>query len=114
MIFLRGFLRLNELRSVINFVNKKQCIKFEIMGISLAVQWLILHAPNAGVTGSIPGWGTNSLHASGHSVKKEFCLKLYQNIKFPDKISNKKKKRVGAQADPGLYIKNRAVPSSYC
>ena len=79
-----------------------------------AVQWLILHAPNAGVTGSIPGWGTNSLHASGHSVKKEFCLKLYQNIKFPDKISNKKKKRVGAQADPGLYIKNRAVPSSYC
>ena len=56
MIFLRGLLRLNELRSVINFVNKKQCVKSEIMGTSLAVQWLILQAPNAGVTGSIPGW----------------------------------------------------------
>ena len=28
-------------------------------GTSLVVQWLRLHAPNAGGPGSIPGWGTN-------------------------------------------------------
>ncbi|TEA36103.1 hypothetical protein DBR06_SOUSAS11510010, partial [Sousa chinensis] len=27
---------------------------------SLVVQWLRLHAPNAGGRGSIPGWGTRS------------------------------------------------------
>ena len=27
---------------------------------SLVVQWLRLHAPNAGSLGSIPGWGTRS------------------------------------------------------
>ena len=39
---------------------------------SLAVQWLRLHAPNAGGTGSIPGWGTNILHTAwrGHEKKK--------------------------------------------
>ena len=42
------------------------------MGTSLVVQWLILHASNAGVTGSIPGWETNILHASWHCVKKSF------------------------------------------
>ena len=29
-------------------------------GTSLVVQWLRLHAPNAGSLGSIPGWGTRS------------------------------------------------------
>ena len=34
-------------------------------GISLVVQWLRLHAPNAGGPGSIPGQGTRSLtHAA--------------------------------------------------
>ncbi|TEA37253.1 hypothetical protein DBR06_SOUSAS10010030, partial [Sousa chinensis] len=27
---------------------------------SLVVQWVGLHAPNAGAPGSIPGWGTRS------------------------------------------------------
>ena len=27
------------------------------------VQWLRLHAPSAGGTGSIPAWGTKILHA---------------------------------------------------
>ena len=31
-----------------------------MLGISLAVQWLKLHAPNAGGLGSIPGQGTAS------------------------------------------------------
>ena len=33
-------------------------------GISLAVQWLRLCAPNAGGTGLIPGWGTKIPHAA--------------------------------------------------
>ena len=34
-------------------------------GTSLAVQWLGLHAPNAGGLGSIPGRGTRShMHAA--------------------------------------------------
>ena len=33
-------------------------------GTSLVVQWFRLHASNAGVMGSIPGWGTKIPHAS--------------------------------------------------
>ena len=33
-------------------------------GASLAVQWLRLHTPNAGDTGSILGWGTKIPHAA--------------------------------------------------
>ena len=33
----------------------------QCQGTSLAVQWLRLHAPNAGGLGSIPGQGTRSL-----------------------------------------------------
>ena len=34
-------------------------------GTSLVVQWVRLHAPNAGGPGSIPGWGTRShMHAA--------------------------------------------------
>ena len=32
--------------------------------ISLVVQWLRLHTPNAGGRGSIPGQGTKILHAT--------------------------------------------------
>ena len=32
-------------------------------GTSLVVQWLRLHASNAGGMGSIPGWGTKIPHA---------------------------------------------------
>ena len=37
-------------------------IKFlkKVIGTSLVVQWLRLHAPNAGGLGSIPGQGTKS------------------------------------------------------
>ena len=51
------------------------------LGTSQVVQWLRLHASNAGVTGSIPGQGTKKLHAfqSGQKEKKkvfEFNLSL--------------------------------------
>ena len=31
---------------------------------SVAIQWLRLHVPSAGGTGSIPGWGTEIPHAA--------------------------------------------------
>ena len=38
-------------------------------GNSLEVQWLRLHASNAGGTVSIPGWGTEIPHGVWHSQK---------------------------------------------
>ena len=38
-------------------------------GTSLAVQWLVLRASNAGGTGSIPGWGTRIPRAAWHGQK---------------------------------------------
>ena len=38
--------------------------------ISLAVQWLRLHASNAGGMGSAPSWGTKILPAMQHGQKK--------------------------------------------
>ena len=35
----------------------------------LVVQWLSLHTPNAGGTGSIPGWGTKIPHTARHGQK---------------------------------------------
>ena len=40
-------------------------------GPSLVVQWLRLRTSTAGVTGSIPGWGTKILHAVRHGQKKK-------------------------------------------
>ena len=37
----------------------------------MAVQWLVLHAPNAGGKGSIPGCGIKILHAKQHRGKKK-------------------------------------------
>ena len=34
------------------------------------VQWLRLHAPNAGGTGLIPDWGHSISHAAQHGQKK--------------------------------------------
>ena len=39
-------------------------------GTSLEVQWLELHASNAGDMGLIPGRGTKNLHVTQHSQKK--------------------------------------------
>ena len=37
----------------------------------LAVWWLRLHVPNAGGTGSIPGWRIKMLHAMQHGQKQK-------------------------------------------
>ena len=41
-------------------MNETSYLKSKDIGLSLAVQWLRLHAPNAGGPGSIPGGGTRS------------------------------------------------------
>ena len=45
----------------------------------LAVQWLRLQGSNAGSMGSIPGWGTMTLHAALHSQK-------FSNIEYVWKV----------------------------
>ena len=42
-------------------------------------QWLRLHAPNAGGTGSFPGWGIKISHAARFSLKKKFFFKHESN-----------------------------------
>ena len=39
-------------------------------GTSLAVQWLRIHTPDVGGTGSIPGQGIKIPHAAGHLSPK--------------------------------------------
>ena len=39
--------------------------------MSLAVQWLKLHAPNAGIMCLIPSWGTKIPHARLYGPKKK-------------------------------------------
>ena len=53
---------------------------------SLEVQWLRLHASNAGGEGSVPGWGTKIPHATRHGQKNP--QKTKQN-----KPTEKKKKQ---------------------
>ena len=51
------------------------------MGTSLAVQWLILHVPNAGGVGLIPGQGTKIPHVAQ-------CLENKQTTKKKKKKKN--------------------------
>ena len=46
-------------------------IKKKKLGTSLVVQWLRLHASNAGGAGSLPGWGTKIPHAPQHGSAKK-------------------------------------------
>ena len=45
------------------------------MGTSLAVQWLILHVPNAGGVGLIPGQGTKIPHVAQCLENKQTTTK---------------------------------------
>ena len=52
--------------------DKQSSLKMgKIRDTSLVVQWLRLHASNAGGAGLIPGWGTKILHAVWHSQKQK-------------------------------------------
>ena len=42
-----------------------------LQGTALVVQWLRLHAPNAGGLGSVPGWGTKIPYAACLGRKKK-------------------------------------------
>ena len=54
-------------------------------GASLMFQWLGLHTPNAGGTGSIPGPGTKIRHAAWFSQKKKKDIR---------QINRRKKKQI--------------------
>ena len=45
---------------------RKWVLNLLLLDISLAVQWLRLHAPNGGVMGAIPGQGTKSPHGAAN------------------------------------------------
>ena len=53
-----------------SFIHNKASVEKQCRGTSLAVQWLRLRAPNAGGTGSIPGWGTKIPHVAQSGQKK--------------------------------------------
>ena len=56
-------------------------LKFFHAGTSLAVQWLRLHASNAGGTGSIPGWGTKIPHPTCCGLKNKKKPKIFSMLK---------------------------------
>ena len=58
-----------EICALLIFVSVQWYILKDILGTSLAVQWLRFHASTAGGMGLIPGWGTKILHAAWHSQK---------------------------------------------
>ena len=63
------------------------------MGTSLVVQWLRLHSPSAGGTGSIPGQGTSShIYASTKSPHAATKTRRSQINKY---LKKKKKKGHG-------------------
>ena len=49
-------------------------MKIKNGGTSPVVQWLRLHAPNAGGQASIPGQGTKMLKALWHSQKNKIVM----------------------------------------
>ena len=51
-------------------LSEAESIKINEQGISPVVQWLRLHASNAGGMGSAPSWGTKILPAMQHGQKK--------------------------------------------
>ena len=57
------------------YSQKENLLRFFLLkrtiGTCLVVQWLKVHAPNAGGTTSVPGWGTKILHAKWYSLKKK-------------------------------------------
>ena len=56
------------------------------MGTSLAVQWLILHVPNAGGVGFIPGQGTKIPHVAQCLENKQTTTKKKKNLDILGKI----------------------------
>ena len=56
-------------------LGSKICVlKINVLGTSLAVQWLRLHVSNTVGTGSIPGQGTRIPQVAWHGQKKKINL----------------------------------------
>ena len=71
---IEGYLGCFQVLAIMNKATVNIYIYIFVMGTSLMVQWVRLHAPNAGGPGSIPGRGTRShMHAatkSSHATTK--------------------------------------------
>ena len=52
----------------------------DITGTSLVVQWLRLHAPNAGGPGSIPGRGTKVPHTTTKPACLNYWARMLQSL----------------------------------
>ena len=55
----------------------------KILGTSLVIEWLGLHASNAGAQGSIPGWGTKIPHTGGGREVQEggdICIHIADSL----------------------------------
>ena len=63
----------------VNHIYHKQLTSKIYKGISLAVQWLRLRAPNAGVIGSISAWGTKIPQAAWCRLKTNKQIKYINN-----------------------------------
>ena len=70
-------------------------VQFKILGTSLVVQWLRLHALNAQDLGSIPGWGTRF-----HMPQLRVLVQL-MSLHLKKKKKNKEKRSFVLQRRPG-------------
>ena len=70
--------------------------------MSLVVQWLTLHSPNAEGMGLIPGWGTNILHtAKIHQQRHTYFSIFIQLVDVITKQENTKKtKKITKNKNP--------------
>ena len=77
--------------------------------MSLVVQWLTLHSPNAEGMGLIPGWGTNILHtAKIHQQRHTYFSIFIQLVDVITKQENtkktKKKQKTKTHTAPRIHI----------
>ena len=72
------------------------------------VQWLRLHAPNAGGTGFIPGWGTEFPHAAKRAPPKK--RRVHGGLIYLPSNSFKFQKRILETVREG----NRSGECVYC
>ena len=80
---------------------------FSVSGLPLVVQWVRLHALNAGGMDLIPCWGTKTLYAE-HSAKKKRRRRRKQmrwNVKKKGQKKKKKKLSVSLFCPKGKIIK---------
>ena len=75
-------------------------VKNESLGTSLVVQWLRLHASNAGCPGPVPGRGTKIPHTATKSATREAASRM----KTQSSQKKKKKERMNPFKLLGIWV----------